>query len=588
MIGQLRDHVQSVWGTLRIPDGVRHRFDQPCDGTRVQKTTRRHVVTLELSRFEAVEVVRTAPDSAARHAAPLAALVPKGGTYGYDLIAHVGVETFLKGKELKEVAAELRYGVIPLSSLHDLQLKFLFYFGQLHRQAAPRLRELLLKRGHSTWLIDSTLEPGTPVYFGVREAHFGLFLGAWKVATENADELIPCLREADRQFGAPSKVLHDLSDAMHKACEGVWGSAVGHYVCHFHLLRDIGEDLYAKPQAALRELVRTLKLQPRLKEQRRGQTEWLRDHVAHDSAALSKLLQGQTAKVPSDVLGRELLLAFHHWILDYPSDGQRQGFPFDPYLLYFHRRVACAAAAAQRLLSEPAVRQQVPSVLQNFLRMLQDYLNNARVRVAAEQFEHAYELFATLRTALRLTPQADNPLRDPYTLDGEPEVLQGSLEQLRQEWREKARQDIDPQSVKRYEIVVTHLDRYWNRLFAPGAECRERTTNRLESHWGAVKRCCRKRHGRRKLTRDFHCMPAELMLIPNLENARYLELVLGDLRHLPARLAEAGRTAEPWTNWRRNQQPLTTGRLPKRLLRTENLIDRLVTTYDQQCQAEVA
>ena len=102
-------------------------------------------------------------------------------------------------------------------------------------------------------------------------------------------------------------------------------------------------------------MVRQLKLQPRLKEQRRGQTEWLRDHV-EDSTSLAQLLRGRCADVPVNVLGRELVLAFHQWMLDYASDGRRQGYPFDPYLLYLHRRVRRASTALERLLREPAVR----------------------------------------------------------------------------------------------------------------------------------------------------------------------------------------------------------------------------------------
>jgi len=117
---------------------------------------------------------------------------------------------------------------------------------------------------------------------------------------------------------------------------------------------------------------------------------------------------------------------------------------------------------------------------------------------------------------------------------------------------------------------------------------RERTTNGLESHWGKVKRCCRKRHGRKKLTRDFQCLPPEIMLIPNLRNPQYVERVLGDLSELPAKLALVGRSAPPWTQWRNRQKPRTIGRLPQCLLRQEDLIDRLAAIYETQCQREEA
>jgi hypothetical protein len=526
-----------------------------------------------------------APDAAAlqpesgNHAARLENLVPKGGAYGYDLIAHVGVETFLHGRALQDVAHDLSGLDIPFSSLHDIQLKFLFYFGHLHRQATPRIRDYLQRSGHVTWLIDSTVEPETPVYFGIREAQHGLFLGAWKLGTENAADVLPCLREAGEQFGAPTKVLHDLSDAMSRACEEMWQGTVPHYVCHFHLLRDIGEDLYAKPHGALRQLIRKLKLQPRLKEQRRGQSLWLREHIENPKA-LAQLLRGVDEPEMPEVLGRELLVAFHQWILDYASDGQRQGYPFDPYLLYFHRRIGRAAEAVERLLAMRHVRPHAPLVLCNFSGMLQEYLKNEQVIAAAAEFEQAYVLFTRLRDALRMAARGTSPMYHEYTVEGiEVELMRKSLEEL----REECRQGCNGQMAKDYRIISDHLDRYWEALFSHGP-CRERTTNALERYWGRSKRCCRKRHGRRKLTRELQSMPAEFMLIPNLENAQYIELVLGDMSRLASKLAQAGQTAGPWTHWRQHQHPLHTARLPRRLLRQSQLIDNLVVTYEQNCR----
>jgi hypothetical protein len=567
---------------VRVPDGLCHHFDQPAAaGTLVQKTTSRHVITLGLSAFHAVEVVRTC-DHQVLHSPRLAALVPKGGKYGYDLIAHVGIQTFLHGRGLQAVAAELQSLAIPLSSMQDLLMKFLYYLGRLHEQyAAPFLRGWFQQRGRMIWLMDATVEPGTPAYFGILEPESRLCLGAWKIATENTDEMAPCLREAVERFGTPSEVLHDLSHAMAAACETVWGEAVLHRVCHFHLLRDIGEELYAAPQVALRERVRQLKLQPRLKEQRRCQADWLRDHV-EEPTELVLLLQGQAADVPADVLGRELLVAFHQWILDYANDGCRQGYPFDPYLLYFHRRVVRASAALERLLREPAVGQRAPQVLKNLSQMLQGYLSDTRVIAAADEFEQAWELFTRLRSVLRLSAQGESPLHDPYLLEVEDgAAVQESLQALLAECREKA----EDSPANRYQTVLDHLDRYGARLFSENSQ--QRTTNPLEDHWCKTKRRERKRHGRKNLNQDFQYLPAEIMLVPNLENPHYVEPILGDLSQLPAKLAEAAQSAPPWTHWRDRHKPTSTGRLPRRLLRQENLIDKLVVIYDNHCQPEI-
>ena len=590
MLHQLRSAYQRQLERSRVPDGVSHRFDDGTAGSLVEKTKQREVITLELERFQAVEVVRTVcHEKPQRLDSPLRNLVPKGGTYGYDLIAHVGCETFLRGRKLEDVWKELPRQ-IPFSSLFDLQHKFLFYFGHMHRQAAPRLANHFRQQGGSTWLIDGTIEPGTPMFFGVYDAQSRWLLDAWKIASENADAIAPCLEECTQRFGRPQRVLHDLSDAMETACERTWDQ-MPHGVCHFHLLRDIGEDLYAPPQAALSQRVRQLKLQARLKEKRKGQTQWLRQHVEQPTV-LAEALRGAVAGISQQTLGREVLLAFHQWVLDYASDGQRQGFPFDPYLLYFHRRVVRASVSVGQLLSNPLVRQRVPQVLINFENLLREYVSDSKVIAAAWEYEEASALFAKLRMALRLQAGGEQPLRDRYLLeDGETNQVRQSLATLREESRVQAEAAAEEFSRRCHAIVVQHLDRYWDCLFAQsGGANRDRTTNGLESHWGRSKRQCRKRHGRDKLTRDFQSLPPEFMLVINLENPSYVELVLGDLACLPEKLALAGRTAGPWTHWRalQLQDPLNTGRLPRRVLRKEHFVENLITFYDDQCQREVA
>jgi hypothetical protein len=584
---QLHKAFQWELQAICIPEGLIHHFDIEAAGGHVQRTTRRHVITLQLGRFEAVEVHRTATTADSPCSSPLARLVPKGSAYGYDLIAYVGCETFLRHRTLESVALE--FPRIPFSSLYDMQHKFLFYFGHLHRQSAPILAAWPQQRGGGTWLIDGTIEPGTPMYFGIYEAEDNILLDACRIPSENADAITPCLKQAAMRFGKPRRVLHDLSEAMAAACERAF-EGVSHTVCNFHLLRDIGEDLYATPQARLRERLRQLKLQWRLKEQRRGQTEWLREHI-ENTTVLADVLAGKRAEVPQATAGREVLMAFHQWLLDYPRDGRRQGFPFDPYLLYFHRRVVRGSAAVERLLNNARVQAQAPLVLKNFASMLRQYLDDSTVIEAAGQYEATFTLFHRLRAVLRMAAQGDNPLHDRYLLDRSEAVgVEQSLESFREECRQRSEEETDEASRQRHQIVCEHLDRYWGHLFASADDpCRERTTNTLEALWGGIKRRCRQRQGRKKLTREFRSLPAEFMLISNLESPKYVEVVLdGELGKLAEKLAEAGTTAGPWTTWRSAQQPLNAGRLPQRLIRKDNFLDELTAVYDAHCQENAA
>ena len=596
-----------------LPEDVRLDFDAAREqrslgatrgqraASHVLKTSQRTVVSLQEGRFQAREIVRRQPSQdgegsgLVQHSMQLAALVPPSARYGFDLIAHVGIESYLRGHSLQEIRRELADHPssidIPPSSLWDQQQKFLFYLGHLHQQATGTIRQYLAQRGNVTWLLDGTVEPGTPVLLGIKDGDSGILLGGWKIPSENVEDIAPCLCQAADHFGQPSRLLHDLSAAMSGACDEAL-PGVPHYVCHFHLCRDVGEDLFEKPQAALCKRLRSLKVQLRLREQRKGQTQWLRRVI--DSQAeyvLAELLAGRDVQSSfSQTLGREVLMAFHYWILDYRSDGRRRGFPFDPYLLYLHRRLARASQAVDRLLANQAVARQAPAVLFNFQKQLQQYLQDKQIVAATEQYERADVMFHRLRQALRLSAQHMDKLREPHELPAhEQQEIKTALDHLRQQLQQQSQDqtDIDQPLAK---IVLQHLDKYWTHLVpdqppTPG-ERWKRTTNDLERDWGGLKRIRRRAHGRGKLSRDFQALSEEYLLIANLENPVYLELILGgSLESLPSKLAQASRQAGSFDAWRRRHHPRLVGQLSRRLLRKDDFIDHLIQVCLHHCSS---
>jgi hypothetical protein len=139
------------------------------------------------------------------------------------------------------------------------------------------------------------------------------------------------------------------------------------------------------------------------------------------------------------------------------------------------------------------------------------------------------------------------------------------------------------------KIVLKHLDKYRTHLVPDQSDAASaswtRTTNQLERHWGGMKRARRRAHGRGKLSRDFESLPEEYVLIPNLENPVYVDLVLGgSLQSLPARLAEASRDAGSYHAWTGRRHPRLVGHLARRLLRQDNFIDDLIEACHRHCQ----
>jgi hypothetical protein len=305
---------------------------------------------------------------------------------------------------------------------------------------------------------------------------------------------------------------------------------------------------------------------------------------------LADVLAGRAVEVSwDDTLAREVLLAFHFWILDYRSDGRRRGFPFDPYLLYLHRRLVRAGEAVDRLLSQAAVACRMPQVFRNFQSLLQAYRSDPEILAAADLYEHCCVLFTRLREVLRLSAEQMDQMRQPQELPvDEQRSIQDALQHLRQELQQQTADEHDrDQPLAR--IVLAHVDKYWEHLVPDSLTAGEgpwqRTTNSLESHWGSLKRCRRRTHGRGKLTRDFQSLPEEYPLIRNLENETYLQLVLGgSLASLPAKLAEVSREASSFDAWRRRRRPRLPGELPRPLLRADDFVEHLLDACVRSCQ----
>ena len=172
LVNELRDSAaQQLQRVSDLPNLAQYTFDTGCTTSQsstetccIEKTQVRTVVTLNFNKFQAREVVRrekTNGQSTIRRSLEIPMIVASGQRYGYDLIAKVGCRTYLDGWKMNEIKEEIcppgSGRMIPMSSLYDIQHKFLFYLGELHRQAAPRLKEHFQKNSNSIWEIDGTV-----------------------------------------------------------------------------------------------------------------------------------------------------------------------------------------------------------------------------------------------------------------------------------------------------------------------------------------------------------------------------------------------------------------------------------------------
>jgi hypothetical protein len=523
------------------------------------------VITLEHGSFLAYETVRVCAARCRYASGALVTLrsenvsrrVPPGAVYGYDVEVFVGLARFVSHRQREEIRAELATrGVTPSSGeVSALGLRFLRHLRELHRSRRPALRRALERDGGYPLHFDATGEDGRGTllvcYAGWRE----WVLGAWKLPTERADQITPCLLEVAEHFGPPCALMRDLGRAARSASKDFVRKLklkIPVLGCHLHFLRDIGKDLLKAVHDKLRNRFRQDKLRPGL----RALVRDLGRKLGTDLPAGREEVLAWAAEDPSEHVlpqgraGLAAVRALAQWVLDSARDGEHLGFPFERPYLDLYERARKARRAVDAFLRRPPPEKALSRALRKLARLLDPVVAVKGVAEISKTVSARAQLFDELRSALRLHPKP--PPEEELGLSGKKDAaselrdIRKAVRTLKRSLRkrrpargpaEDAREAID--------LVLEHLKRYekslWGHVIAlpkkvgGGIRLVARTNNLLESFFHRMKQGERRRSGRKVLTDDFEHLPAEAALAYNLRKSDYVEILCGS----HDRLAEA-------------------------------------------------
>lgn len=509
-----------------------------------QKSKRRLVVTVQAGAFVAREVrKRCGSDSThpVMASEQLCRLVPPRQGYGYDLIVQVGLARYLRNLQREEIRTELRreHGIVVSNgSISNLCDRFLMLLEGLHRHRTPALRAAM--SGGYPLHIDATSEHGKGGLFVCLDGWRGWVLQAVKIASENADELRPCIEEMVHRFGDPIAVVRDLSAAEAGAVDSLRAKGIPDLVCHYHFLGAIGKKLFDDPYAVLRNLLRQSKVRTQLRDLLRA----LRQHTTAEVYA-GKYGHGRL---------REDLLALIYWVLE--GEGRKDlPYPFALPHLGFFQRCQEATRRAERWL--PLPRSHVERrALKQLSKILTRFDELSRLAWVVPKLERGWQAFCELRDILRLT-DAELPRGDVRYLAMRefPELEMARLRDIEKTttaFHQQIRKRMtDSHSASSAEaVILQYLDRYAKHLFGHPARHEEdgkiisvveRTNNVAEHFFGTDKQKLRRRLGRANLGRDLEDQPAQAALASNLLRSEYVRVLCGSLEHLPDAFAELDR-----------------------------------------------
>jgi len=528
----------------------------------VQKTTPLTGRTLAHGPFDARETVHVCaagcrwPSGArvTRRAACLReALVPLA-TIGYDVLVFVGLQRHVHHQQREDIrAALLDQGIrISTGEVSELSKRFVRYVARLHHARSEELRRALEEDGGWPLHVDATGEAGRGTLLVAMAGWRRWVLGAWKISTERADLILPPLRQTVHRFGAPCAAVRDLGRAMIPALNDLVAElepAIPVLSCHQHFLADVGKDLLEPAHAKLRDLFRRTKVRPRLRDLVRDLGRRIGQDIEPAREAVRQWQQSDPSshRIEPGLEGLAVVRALAQWVLDHKADASGLDFPFDrPYLDLFDR-CSTALRALDAYLRKPPADRAVTSALRRLHRYLEPVSSQVPFRQVSVRLRRRAALLDEMRTVLRLgaTPPQDET---SYDLDQMRQQLDTWADSLRQ--RRPARGPAQD-TREAIDVILTHLDTHGDSLWGHairlpdhlggGIRMVARTNYIAENFFGEVKHDERRRSGHKNLGHDLELMPAEAVLVRNLERDDYVAIACGSLDRLPDAFAELDR-----------------------------------------------
>jgi hypothetical protein len=510
-----------------------------------QKTRERTIVTLDIGAFVAKETVRQCPREQTLFVSPeLRALAPPKCRFGFDVLVHVGRARFVRGRNAREIAAELAAKNVFVSprEIGYLAQKFVTYVALAHRQAREQLRRSLANRGGYLLHVDGTCEGDSPHLFCGLDGLSELVLDSIKIASENKEELIPFLRRIQADYGDPVALVHDMGRGILAAVKEVF-PGLPDFICHFHFLRDIGKDLLLEEYQILTKRLRELNLRSLLRQKAKYWEKKIGDPSQAVADLQASIDNGQLpagTDAPSPTVTTYLLI---QWMFASSKESAGYGFPFDRPHVAFYRRLR----EIHRLLGGIKEMDLGGDAKANrpfgqLWILLETAMGGEALQEAVAGLEAKAEVFDKLREALRIAlPEGTNGLND----DGDDEDLQSIEQRVRafRDWitREEHRK-------KTYASMIKQIDKYWDKLFADPIVVKtangtftivpQRTNNILERWFRGEKRRERKQSGVSSLNRTLKTMLAETPLVRNLQNEEYYRIILNACSTLEERFSK--------------------------------------------------
>jgi hypothetical protein len=520
-------------------ESANHRCS--CGGQlKILKTHKKKIWTLEIGPIIAHEKVRYC--DICHNVYPcdeLKKIVSNGSNFSFDVMVYIGKAMFLRCRNVNEIREELNEKNIRISprEIGYLGVKFIIYLAIAHREMTADIKNYLSSQGGYILHLDATCDKGSPHLMTGLDEITELILSNVKLPSENSKDIIPFLTQIKKNYGNPLALVHDMGKGICLAVNEVFPGTPD-FICHFHFLRDIGKDLFGPEYAILRDYLRDYNIRSELRRYVKELKQCIDDDPTLTRHLNSCRNLAQIPHNPNELPSIVTAYLCSLWVLDAKNELYGYGFPFDREHLVFYQRLKQADSLLKKISSKGAL------ILLNLRSAIISVICDSDLGETVTMLTEKTVIFDQLRTAMRIALPCDiNGLND----SGHNSDVKTIKENVTAFRNSEILQKMTEKHIA-YVSMVNQIDKYWDKLFAdpiivPSSNGDiviqpQRTNNILEKLFRDVKKHYRKKTGCNSMARTLKSMIDETPLVKNLENPKYLEILLNGKPTLAERFAE--------------------------------------------------
>lgn len=564
---------------------------------KVVKSTTKKVYSIAIGGFFAHQVELYCPhhpEVGTFKSKILERIVAADCNFSYDAIVEVGKLRHLhhyQVEEIKETFKQKYNLTISNSGIETLLFKFITYLSIVHENSSELIKAYIKAQGGYILHLDTTCEGDSPKLASSIDALSGFVLHSARLRSENQHEIVEFLTSIKDMLGTPLATFSDMGPGILKAVNKVFFGCA-HYICHFHFLKMIGKLLFEEENNQLRKKLSKVGISGALKNMKRELEKKINTfNIKQLDQYLSNTEKIRDDKQSLEILVYNLIL----WILDYASEGNGYGFPYDRSYLSFYVRLQQAIENIDNILSLLPYEAEQNNMLWKLRTLIPKITDDKNLKPIVKLYQTKVAVFDKLRHALRSAPEHEhNGLADVSISNSKKELklIQKAVADYTTYIESEIVENKNKKLVNSYKLVKARIEKYNSMLFSDPLEVEvagkkrmiffHRTNNILELHFRMLSHHSRRISGKSSLRKNLENMHPSTPLTMNLKNKNYVRLIFGDELNIATKFSEIDIKKVRQKIIDNKNEKCSTSRKIKKIIRKKDFLFKLTHAFKIQ------